>query len=88
MFTRKERTVTKKGINMAGRKKTEENSVGLEESLAQLEQVMETMETSELSLEQSFDLYKKGMDLLLQCNQAIDKVEKELMILEGMNDGI
>ncbi len=73
---------------MAGRKKAEPNQVGLEESLAQLEQVMETMESSELSLEQSFDLYKKGMDLLLQCNQAIDKVEKELMILEGMNDGV
>ena len=73
---------------MAGRKKAEANTVGLEEALAQLEQVMETMESSELSLEQSFQLYKKGMDLLLQCNQAIDKVEKELMILEGTNDGI
>lgn len=72
---------------MAGRKKAETN-VGLEEALAQLEQVMETMESSELSLEQSFNLYKKGMDLLLQCNQAIDKVEKELMILEGREDGI
>lgn len=72
---------------MAGRKK-EESNVGLEEALAQLEQVMETMESSELSLEQSFQLYKKGMDLLLQCNQAINKVEKELMILEETNDGI
>ena len=36
----------------------------------------------EISLEDSFALYKKGMDLLLECNQAIDKVEKELMILE------
>lgn len=75
---------------MAGRKKAEQNNVGLEESLVQLEQVIETMESSELSLEQSFALYKKGMDLLLQCNQAIDKVEKELIILEGngIRDGI
>ena len=73
---------------MAGRKKSETTKIGLEQLLEQLEQVMETMESSELSLEQSFDLYKKGMDLLLQCNQAIDKVEKELIILEGTNDGI
>ena len=75
---------------MAGRKKAEQNKVGLEESLAELEQVMESMESSELSLEQSFALYKKGMDLLLQCNQAIDKVEKELMLLEenGISDGV
>ena len=70
---------------MAGRKKA-----GLEESLVQLEQVMEEMESGELSLEQSFALYKKGMDLLLQCNQAIDKVEKELIVLEekGRSDGL
>ena len=70
---------------MAGRKKA-----GLEESLVQLEQVMEEMESGELSLEQSFALYKKGMDLLLQCNQAIDKVEKELIVLEekGSSDGL
>lgn len=75
---------------MAGRKKAEPNKVGLEESLAELEQVMEAMESSELSLEQSFTLYKRGMDLLLQCNQAIDKVEKELVILEenGIYDGV
>ncbi len=75
---------------MAGRKKAEPSKVGLEESLAELEQVMEAMESSELSLEQSFTLYKKGMDLLLQCNQAIDKVEKELIILEenGIYDGV
>ena len=73
---------------MAGRKKSEANKIGLEQLLEQLEQVMATMESSELSLEQSFELYKNGMDLLLQCNQAIDKVEKELIILEGTNDGI
>ena len=52
------------------------------------EQVMEELSSPELSLEESFAKYKQGMDLLLKCNQAIDKVEKELMILEenGIND--
>ena len=78
---------------MAGRKKAEteavqEKSPSLEESLGELEQVMEELGSAELSLEESFLLYKKGMDLLLWCNQAIDKVEKELMILEenGLSD--
>ena len=49
---------------------------------------MEELGSSELSLEESFAKYKQGMDLLLKCNQAIDKVEKELMILEenGLSD--
>ena len=54
----------------------------LEVSMAELEEVMEALNQPEVSLEDSFALYKKGMDLLLECNQAIDKVEKELMILE------
>ena len=74
---------------MAGKKKTEEaRELSLEKSLEQLEQVMEELGSPELSLEDSFAKYKQGMDLLLQCNQAIDKVEKELMILEenGISD--
>ena len=60
----------------------------LEQSLDKLEQVMEELGSPELSLEESFAKYKQGMDLLLQCNRAIDKVEKELMILEenGISD--
>ena len=75
---------------MADKKKTEEavQELSLEASLEQLEQVMEELSSQELSLEESFAKYKQGMDLLLKCNQAIDKVEKELMILEenGIND--
>ncbi|MBP3568820.1 MAG: exodeoxyribonuclease VII small subunit [Lachnospiraceae bacterium] len=73
---------------MAGKKKEEEKELSLEQSLEQLEQVMEELGSPELSLEESFAKYKQGMDLLLKCNQAIDKVEKELMILEenGISD--
>lgn len=74
---------------MAGKKKEEAvQKLSLEASLEQLEQVMEELGSPELSLEESFAKYKQGMDLLLQCNQAIDKVEKELMILEenGISD--
>ena len=77
---------------MAGRKKAEQTEekrgLSLEESLQELERVMQELSESEIPLEQSFALYKKGMDLLLQCNQAIDKVEKELIILEenGIGD--
>lgn len=76
---------------MAGKKKEETKDLQeltLEQSLEQLEQVMESLSSPELTLEESFAKYKQGMDLLLQCNRAIDKVEKELMILEenGISD--
>ena len=76
---------------MAGRKKAEteeKKELSLEDSLQALEQVMDDLSSPTLSLEASFAKYKEGMDLLLQCNRAIDKVEKELMILEenGISD--
>lgn len=68
---------------MAGRKKAEEaKQPSLEESMKALEEVIACMEEEELPLEQSFSMYKKGMDLLMQCNKAVDKVEKELKIIE------
>lgn len=75
---------------MAGRKKAdtkEQKELSLEEALQELEQVMEKLNSPGLSLEESFAEYKKGMDFLLLCNHAIDKVEKELMILEGNGIG-
>ena len=64
------------------KQETQKKEKRLEQSMEELEQVMDALGNPEISLEESFTLYKKGMDLLLECNQAIDKVEKELMILE------
>ena len=53
----------------------------LEELFGQLEDTIQKMEKEEISLEDSFQLYHKGMDLLKQCNDKIDKVEKKMLIL-------
>ena len=54
----------------------------LEELFGQLEDTIQKMEKEEISLEDSFQLYHKGMDLLKQCNDKIDKVEKKMLILD------
>ena len=54
----------------------------LEELFGQLEDTIQKMEKGEISLEDSFQLYHKGMDLLKQCNDKIDKVEKKMLILD------
>ena len=53
----------------------------LEESFERLDQIMAGLERPEVSLEDSFVLYQEGMKLLKLCNDSIDKVEKELIIL-------
>ncbi len=54
----------------------------LEQSFEQLNEIIANLEKEEVSLEDSFALYHEGMKILKRCNDAIDKVEKELIILE------
>ena len=61
---------------------TEESRPSLEEMFSQLEGVIERMEGEELSLEKSFDLYNKGMELLKECSKSIDEVEKKVLALD------
>ena len=53
----------------------------LEESLEQLNQIIDSMNRDDISLEESFRIYKEGMELLRQCNTDIDKVEKQVLLL-------
>ena len=57
----------------------------LEEMLSSLEECVNRMETGELTLEQSFEAFKEGIELVKQCNESIDMVEKEVVKL--MDDG-
>lgn len=61
----------------------------IEEAFEELDQILQEMEGSELSLSDSMNLYKKGVRLLDKCNQTLDKTEKEIIVLqEGQNGTI
>ena len=54
----------------------------LETVFEQLDEIVGKLEGEGVSLEESFQLYHKGMDLLKICNEKIDAVEKKMMILD------
>lgn len=54
----------------------------LETIFEQLDKIVEQLEGEEVSLEESFSLYHKGMDLLKVCNDKIDTIEKKMMVLD------
>lgn len=62
-----------------GKKKDE--SISLEEVLAKLEDTVEKLQQDEISLEESFQLYKQGMDYVKVCSETIDMVEKKVLML-------
>lgn len=61
-------------------KKTEERT--LEEAFESLDQLAEKLEDRETSLEESFHLYKQGMELLKYCSDKLDTVEKKMLQMD------
>lgn len=61
-------------------------SLTVEMQLEELEKVLEQLEDEATPLETSFSLYEKGMALVKEINGRIDKVEKQMIILEGQED--
>lgn len=51
----------------------------IEESLQELDLIVQRLESREISLEDSFVMYQKGMELLRQCSDKIDTVEKKML---------
>lgn len=61
----------------------EEKTWNLEEGFLKLEETIAALEKEDISLEESFQEYQKGMELLKKCNDAIDQVEKKVLVLNG-----
>ena len=63
-----------------------EKKIKKEEKQPSLEEVVARLEGEEITLEESFQLYQKGMNMLKQCNETIDTVEKKVQILDENGD--
>lgn len=57
--------------------------ITIEESFASLDVIIEELQNGDLTLEESFQKYEEGMQLIKNCNTAIDKVEKKLEVING-----
>ena len=58
---------------------TTDNEKHIEDVFQELDVIAEKLESSDTSLEDSFRLYKKGMELLKYCNDKLDTVEKKML---------
>lgn len=63
----------------------EENNT-LEEKMSELSDILKQMESPDVTLSDSFELYKKGVLRIKECTDMIDNIEKELIILEEGRD--
>ena len=57
-----------------------------ERSLDELEQIVQRMETGELSLDDSLSAYERGVSLYRQCRGALDQAELRVKLLSDPLD--
>nr|WP_295264286.1 exodeoxyribonuclease VII small subunit [uncultured Blautia sp.] len=61
---------------------TTDNEKHIEDVFQELDVIAEKLESSDTSLEDSFRLYKKGMELLKYCSGKLDTVEKKMLQMD------
>lgn len=61
----------------------EETKKSIEEMFNELDTTLSELEKDDVSLENAFSLYEKGMKLVKDCESEIDTVEKKVLELSG-----
>ena len=54
----------------------------IEENFKELDEILEKMQDEEVSLDESFEMYKKGIERVKDSNEQIEKIEKQIEVLE------
>ena len=65
-----------------------EKNTTFEENLKQLDDIVEKLESGEVDLEKSVELYEKGMILKNQCESKLKKIETQIKKIKIENNQI
>lgn len=63
--------------------KENEKTLTLEKRFAHLEQIVARMEDADVSLDEAFELYKKGLDEVKSANDMVQGMEKAMLVLNS-----
>lgn len=58
-----------------------EKTVSLEERFEHIEEIIEQMETGDITLDKSFELYKSGLEEIKAANSMLDDIEKAMLVM-------
>ena len=62
-------------------KKDEKKELNIEESFKTLDKIIEQMDDDKCSIEKGIELYEKGVKLVSDLSKRIEKIDKELKVL-------
>jgi exodeoxyribonuclease VII small subunit len=56
----------------------------IEESFEKLDIIINKLEDKNTSLEDAFKAYEEGVGIIKECNASLDKVQKEIIVLQNL----
>ena len=66
---------------MANNTDNKNEKTGLEERFSMIEDILGQMEDENVTLDQSFDLYKQGIEQIKAANADLDRIEKAMLVM-------
>ena len=66
---------------MANNTDNKNEKTGLEERFSMIEDKLGQMEDENVTLDQSFDLYKQGIEQIKAANADLDRIEKAMLVM-------
>lgn len=66
---------------MANNTDNKNEKTGLEERFSMIEDILGQMEDENVTLDQSFDLYKQGIEQVKAANADLDRIEKAMLVM-------
>lgn len=61
--------------------------ISFEAAMKELEQVVTSLESGDLTLEEALRTFEKGISLTALCNEQLDQAEKKITMLLEKKDG-
>ncbi len=59
----------------------------IEQSFEKLDEILKCLEQPDISLDEALKIYNEGIKLVKNCNQQLDKVEKQIIVLSDKEGG-
>jgi exodeoxyribonuclease VII small subunit len=70
-------------MNATTRKQTQAEPASYEQAAAELEQLVQQLESGQMSLDDTLKSYARGSTLLRYCRDKLQAVEQQIQILDG-----
>jgi exodeoxyribonuclease VII small subunit len=77
--------MTERELNQHEVKPSSAGTLSFEEALSSLEQIVQELEEGKLGLAESLSRYEQGVNLLKQCHQQLERAERRIELLTGVD---